>query len=186
MSITSAIDSLKNKMLAADIQPENGLGTELFLFSSTLMPVVNVDLLVSNEKREILLAWRDDPHTGTGWHIPGGCIRFREKLADRIHKTAISEFGTEVSFNPEPIKVFEIFSNECREKIEDQRERAHFITLVFACKLDAKKTIPLELERSAYAGKPGYLKWFSKLPDNLLSVQKCYRESWSEIREKLC
>ncbi len=78
MSVTSAIDNLKDEMQKAGIKSENGLGTELFLFSSTLIPVVNVDLLLTNSKHEILLAWRDDPHTGKGWHIPGGCVRFKE------------------------------------------------------------------------------------------------------------
>lgn len=64
MSVTSAIDNLKDEMQKAGIKSENGLGTELFLFSSTLIPVVNVDLLLTNSKHEILLAWRDDPHTG--------------------------------------------------------------------------------------------------------------------------
>ena len=66
MSVTSAIDNLKDEMQKAGIKSENGLGTELFLFSSTLIPVVNVDLLLTNSKHEILLAWRDDPHTGKG------------------------------------------------------------------------------------------------------------------------
>lgn len=184
MRVTTAIDKLKDEMQAGDINPENGLGTELFLLSSTLMPVVNVDLLVTNSKREILLTWRDDPHAGTGWHIPGGCVRFREKLIDRVQKTAITELGAEVICQPEPVKVFEMFSDEYREGLEDQNERAHFITLTFDCKLkDA--TIPLEQEKSIYDGKPGYLKWFAELPDNLLTVQECYRESWVEISGKL-
>lgn len=90
MSVTSAIDNLKDEMQKAGIKSENGLGTELFLFSSTLIPVVNVDLLLTNSKHEILLAWRDDPHTGKGWHIPGGCVRFKEKLMDCVQKTAIT------------------------------------------------------------------------------------------------
>lgn len=184
MSITSSIDKLKAEMQAADIKSENGLGTEMFLFSSTLMPVVNVDLLVTNQKHEVLLAWRNDIHTGTGWHIPGGCVRFKEKLEDCVHKTALTEFGADVICQPEPVKVFEIFTNRCREKVKDQKERAHFITLVYACQFK-DKIVTLEQEKSIYAGKPGYLRWFSELPDNLLSIQECYRESWSEISKRL-
>lgn len=88
-------------------------------------------LLVTNPKHEILLSWRDDSHTGRGWHIPGGCIRFKERLMDRVQKTAIAEFGAEIVCRPEPIKVFEIFTNHYRDEIEDQKERVHFITLVY-------------------------------------------------------
>lgn len=184
MSVTSAIDNLKDEMQKAGIKSENGLGTELFLFSSTLMPVVNVDLLVTNPKHEILLSWRDDSHTGRGWHIPGSCIRFKERLMDRVQKTAIAEFGAEIVCRPEPIKVFEIFTNHYRDEIEDQKERVHFITLVYACKFK-DETMLLEHQKAEYDSKPGYLKWFSELPGDLLDVQECYRESWTEISKKL-
>jgi len=184
VSVTSAIDNLKDEMQKAGIKSENGLGTELFLFSSTLIPVVNVDLLLTNSKHEILLAWRDDPHTGKGWHIPGGCVRFKEKLMDCVQKTAITEFGAEVICRPKPIKVFEIFTSRYRDEIEDQKERAHFITLVYACKFK-DETMLLERQKSEYENKPGYLKWFSELPEDLLDVQECYRESWTEINKKI-
>ena len=140
MSVASTIDKLKDEMQAANIRPECGLGMEMFLFSSTLMPVVNVDLLVTNTNHEVLLAWRDDLHAGTGWHIPGGCVRFKEKLTDRVQKTAIAELGVEVFCQPEPIRVFEIFLDDYREGFADQNERTHFITLVFACKMKNFRT----------------------------------------------
>lgn len=87
----------KNAMSRNGVDPENGLGDELFCFVSTLMPVTNVDLIIINERRQILLSWRDDKDYGQGWHIPGGCIRFRETFKDRIQKTAMHELGTSVA-----------------------------------------------------------------------------------------
>ena len=100
-------------------------------------------------------------------------------------KTAIAEFGAEIVCRPEPIKVFEIFTNHYRDEIEDQKERVHFITLVYACKFK-DETMLLEHQKAEYDSKPGYLKWFSELPGDLLDVQECYRESWTEISKKLC
>ena len=71
MNLKQAIHCFQEAMKSEGISPEKGLGTEGFRFASTLMPVVNVDLIVINEKKEFLLSWRDDPHSGTGWHIPG-------------------------------------------------------------------------------------------------------------------
>lgn len=182
MSVRDAIENLKEEMIKEGIQPETGLGTDLFLFSSTLAPVVNIDLLITNSRKQILLAWRNDPHCGTGWHFPGGCLRFKERLEERLQKTAMSELGTTVLFDEEPIKTFEIFSDDYREGIQDQRERAHFITLVYKCWLPQS----WELERNNVTpGNPGYLRWFDALPENLLSVQDCYRASWHEISSKL-
>lgn len=101
--LTNQIDELKKCIQDEGIVPENRLGDELFLFASTLMPVVNVDLLVFNDKDQVLLSWRNDPHCGCGWHVPGGCLRFKETLENRVHKTAINEFGVDVEMNSEAI-----------------------------------------------------------------------------------
>ena len=181
MSVAEAIGKLKKEMEKQDIHPENGLGNELFLFSSTLAPVVNVDLLVANEKRQILLSWRDDPHSGTGWHIPGGCIRLMETFEERIQKTAKAELGTEVICGKSPVYVFEIFSREARE-IENRRERAHFITMVFECHLPRDCCMEMQEKEKWECGD---LKWFDRLPDNFLAVQQCYRDHWEEISRKI-
>ena len=182
MKLTDAINYFKAAMKSENICPENGLGTEGFQFASTLMPVINVDLLIINQQKEILLSWRNDPHCGVGWHVPGGCIRFMETAEDRIQKTALNEIGTEVECSMKPITVFEIFSKEYRDGITDQRERAHFITLVYFCKVSEQYEIPAE---KAVPEVNGQLKWFKELPDDLLSVQNCYRKEWKNIKEKI-
>jgi len=184
MSIKTAISRLKAGMQDEGIRPEVGLGNDLFLFSSTLAPVVNVDILAVNENREFILSWRDDPHSGIGWHIPGGCVRFKETLEERIQKTAVAELGSEVEYMPDPVKVFEIFSNHFRPGLGDQRERAHFITLAFGCRLTDESKLKDRLIKDTPT-EPGQFKWFKTLPDNLLMVQECYREHWDEISRKL-
>ena len=66
--------------------PETGLPDELFYFVGRLTPFINVDLWVQHPIYGTLLTWRDDIHTGKGWHIPGGIIRLRESFLDRIAK----------------------------------------------------------------------------------------------------
>ncbi|ODA40159.1 hypothetical protein [Desulfosporosinus sp. BG] len=66
MSLKEQIGNVKVEMESEVIQSENGLGQDLFMFASTLMSVVNVNLLVTNSKYEALLSWRDDPHCGSG------------------------------------------------------------------------------------------------------------------------
>jgi len=156
-----------------DVRPEAGLGQELFLLVSSLTPIVNVDLLVYNGKGQFLLTWRNDSHCGQGWHVPGGCIRFRETCEERIKKVAQKELGiSDVCFEKDPIKVFEIISQEHRD-IENQNERAHFMTLVYKCYAPIGYSIENQLFNE---GEVGYMKWFDHLPDNLLSIQSCYRE----------
>lgn len=171
MGKNSSPETLKS--LLKDCKPEKGLGQELFLLVSSLTPIVNVDLLVYNDKGQFLLTWRNDPHCGKGWHVPGGCIRFKETFEERIKKVAQKELGIKnIQYDKEPIKVFEIISHEQRN-IENQNERAHFITMVYKCYAPIDFSID---NQSVKEGEVGYMKWFDNLPDDLLSIQSCYRE----------
>jgi hypothetical protein len=60
--------------------PGVGLPEELFLFVSRLIPMINVDLLISDDQGRIHLTWRDDEIFGAGWHVPGAMIRYKETL----------------------------------------------------------------------------------------------------------
>ena len=156
-----------------NLNPEEGLGENLFLIVSSLVPIVNVDLLVYNDKGQFLLACRDDPYCGQGWHVPGGCVRFKETCEDRIKKVAQQELGiSDIVFDKEPVKVFEIINHGHRD-IVNQNERAHFITLVYKCYVPEDFTIE---NQGTKVGEVGFMAWFDKLPDNLLSIQSCYRE----------
>lgn len=166
-------DSCKSFLMEQSMDPTKGLGEELFLAVSSLIPIVNVDLLVYNEKGQFLLVWRDDSHCGRGWHIPGGCIRFKETCESRIEKVAIEELGfRQITFEKEPIKVFQIINHEHRD-LNNQNERGHFISLVYKCYAPSN----FEIEKQQYKnGEVGYMKWFDHLPDDLLSIQSCYRD----------
>jgi len=76
MDIHEAIAFLDKQIL----NPRLGLPGEVFLFISRMSPMVNVDLLIKDENSRTLLAWRDDVFSGAGWHVPGGVLRFKEKL----------------------------------------------------------------------------------------------------------
>ena len=156
-----------------NLHPEQGLGEELFLIISSLVPIVNVDLLVFNSNGQFLLTKRDDPHCGKGWHVPGGCIRFKETCEERIRKVAKKELGIDhLSIERNPIKVFEIIEHDQRP-IANQNERAHFISLVYKCYVDESYVID---NGGLTEENAGFIKWFDKLPDDLLTIQNCYRE----------
>ena len=155
------------------IDPEKGLGQELFLTISSLVPIVNVDLLVYNEQGQFLLTKRNDFHCGKGWHVPGGWLRFKETCEERIRKVALNELGiANLIFDNDPIKVFERIHNDKRP-ISNQNERAHFITLVYKCHVDDNYQIN---NGNLTENDAGFIRWFDKLPDDLLSIQNCYRE----------
>lgn len=85
-------------------------------------------------------------------------------------------------FTAEPVKVFEIFSKNDRPGIEDQRERAHFISLVYLCNVPEDYSIPKEKQ---IPGKAGTLKCFAELPEDMIQFQNCYQKNWNTIRTKI-
>ena len=78
-----------NTLRCAHIDGRQGLPQELFWLVSSLTPIPNVDLLITDSRGCVLLAWRKDEFYGEGWHIPGGCIRYGETMMERLHKTCL-------------------------------------------------------------------------------------------------
>lgn len=139
---------------------------ELFLFLSRTTPLVNVDLLIRNDARHTLLTWRDDGTYGPGWHVPGGIIRYREKLVHRIHAVAAAELGARVTCSRDPLAINEIM-------LPDRRDRGHFISLLYDCALTSG---PDErLRHGEGIPHPGEWAWHDRCPENIITVHEMYR-----------
>lgn len=161
MNNAEAIAALEGSIRDA----RRGLPEEVFLFISRLTSMVNVDLLIQDEQKRTLLTWRDDEHFGPGWHLPGGIIRFKEAMADRVRAVARHELGVEVEFEPIPLAVNEMI-------LPEQRERAHFIALLFRCAL---RTPPDETLRFR-SGQPqrGQWSWHKHWPKDIINLHQIY------------
>jgi ADP-ribose pyrophosphatase YjhB (NUDIX family) len=143
----------------------DGLPEELFLFLSRLTPLINVDLLIQDDNGRTLLTWRSDQFYGPGWHVPGGIIRFKETAADRIRSVARRELGASVEFDAAPILVHESIA-------PDRRERGHFISLLFKCRLAS--TLDPHRRYSPDAPLPDHWQWHESCPENLIREQRAY------------
>lgn len=158
----NSYDCLKD-LLAHKLEPWNGLPEPVFAFASSIVPMVNVDLLVRNKHGEILLAWREDKFSGNVWHIPGGIIRFWETMEARVHQVAKTELGADVVWDGRILAVNEIMSGH--------QERGHFISLLVECKLEGSAKLPI-MEKEDPDRKAGELSWFLECPVNLIECQK--------------
>jgi colanic acid biosynthesis protein WcaH len=147
--------------------PSMGLPDELFYYVSRITPLVNVDLLIKDENGRTLLSWRNDQYAGTGWHVPGGIIRFRETLETRIEKVAETELGmSTISFEPAPVALNQVITH-------DRDIRGHFISLLYRCFVSS--TFAPKNEGVAM-GDRGYVMWHDHCPDNLLKFHEIYRK----------
>lgn len=166
MNIKEAIEILNNEIK----DPKFGLPDDIFLFISKNVPLVNVDLLIKNEKNQILLSWREDEYGGIGWHIPGRIKRFREETKRSVFQLLLKELNFDIQnhrykFLEKPLNYGEYITNN-KDNI-----RGHFISFLYECKLFNYNI--KNIQDSLY---PGYLKWFNKCPDNLVKSQNHYRK----------
>lgn len=161
MDIPEAIEFLDKQIL----NPRLGLPEEVFLFISRMSPMVNVDLLIKNEDSKTLLAWRDDEFSGAGWHVPGGVLRFKEKLETRVLKVAQAEIGTSVEFDSIPMAMNQIHCSH--------DTRGHFISFLYKCFL-SKEFVPKNLGLTNKDN--GFLMWHETCPINLIKVHEIYRQ----------
>jgi colanic acid biosynthesis protein WcaH len=143
-----------------------GLPEEIFYFISRTTPLVNVDLLVKDGAGRTLLSFRNDEYCGRGWHIPGGIVRYKETFAERIQKTAESELGTGLCFDPQPLAVEQIIKPA-------YRNRAHFISFLFKC--SAPEGFMPE-NRGREPGDAGFLQWHDCCPENLIDCHLRYKK----------
>lgn len=168
MSNDEKVKRLVNEVSELVGDPTKGLPEELFLLATEITPMVNVDLLIHNDKKQILLAWRDDYFYGKGWHVPGGIIRLKESFEERIKKVGEIEIGCpEIMYNPEPLEIVPIICPE-------MKRRGHFITFVYECYLPDG----FEIENKVGAMQAGYLKWHDTFPDDMLDVHAFYKKYW--------
>ena len=162
-NIADAIKRLKQEVP----NPSKGLPDDLFYYISSTTPIINVDLLLKDENGRTLLSWRKDPYAGKGWHLPGGIIRFKETIEERINEVARLEVGTSLkSFKSEPIATNEIFNRK-------REIRSHFISLLYDCLLPGD-FVPKNKELSKFDA--GYLMWHKTCPDDLLKLHEIYRK----------
>jgi len=153
--------------------PTAGLPEKVFLFLSKMTPLINIDLLIKNEQSETLLIWRDDQYYGHGGHVQDGIIRYKESIANRIRKVAMTELSAEVDFKPTPLSINEI--------IVIRTERGYFISLLYECKLLMPPGEKLKYKDNGNP-KNGEWIWHKKYSNNIIKVREISRKFIDETR----
>ncbi len=98
--------------------------------------------------------------------VPGGIVRHKESMADRVRACAIEELGAAVSCDPAPVFVL--------EHLGEQQTRGHHVSLLFRCRLLGA----LDASRVAAPHAPavGQWCWFDRCPPDLLPAQAAYAQ----------
>ena len=161
----SALESAIATIEAAAGDRRGGLPLPIFLLFTRLLPLATVDLLIQDERGRTLLTWRDDVIFGRGWHIPGGAIRYKETIADRLHACAATELGAAITFDPHPLAV--------EEEIDPvQATRGHNLALLYRCHL--VRGPDWRLAWTGGAPDRDQWAWHARCPEDMLAVHRRY------------
>jgi colanic acid biosynthesis protein WcaH len=99
--------------------------------------------------------------------VPGGIIRYKETIAERVKAVAKNELGAAVEFNPVPLAMNEVIH-------DTRRERGHFISLLYQCGLVTQPDESLRCKSNS--PKPNEWMWHRSCPANMIYVHEMYRE----------
>jgi len=115
------------------------------------------------------LSLRNIPPWKGQWHLPGGTVFYKERIADTVRRIALEELGASVNVG----KLLGYI-----EYISEERERGfgYTITMVFLCSLNKTDMEPNE--------EASEIKIFKELPENIIDEQRVFLESiWQEIMD---
>lgn len=160
------------------IMNSQGLPENEFLYISSKIPLINVDLFVIDETGKVLLAWRDDEYCGTGWHIPGGIIRHGETMRKRLEETAKQELGFIPVFENNPCRITEIFLN--------QKYRNHFISHLYKCRCREENVKTVKETGSHNVGDLCWFDHYAGLVYSQSTYEEYLKRYFFSLHEKNC
>lgn len=143
------------KLLKKVKNPNRGLPEPLFLALSKIVPFASCEMAIVNEKKELLMAWRDD-EWWTGWHFPGGVMRYGESFEMSLQNTARRELGIKLKSYKFLFPVN--YTNS---------ERGHTVSFIFLC---------------TTGQKPKDGKFFKTMPKNIISLHK---PVWRQVQKMI-
>ncbi|MBI3974219.1 MAG: NUDIX hydrolase [Chloroflexi bacterium] len=147
--------------------PRRGLPLEVFLLFTRLLPLFTVDVWLQDEQERVLLTWREDEWFGRGWHVPGGALRLRETVAERLRTCAREELGAEIACEESPFALLEEIQPE-------GTDRTHNVAAAFRCRLLTGPDPARGWDPQQGPPRPGQWAWHRRCPDDLLPVHRVY------------
>jgi colanic acid biosynthesis protein WcaH len=117
-------------------------------------PLVSIDLVVENEKGEILFGLRTNRPAKSYWFVPGGRILKNETLDDAFLRLTLNELGVQFSRNDARLlDIYEHFYEDC---VMGQTPSTHYVVAGYHLKVQQTSlALPIGEQHNEY-------KWCAK------------------------
>lgn len=111
------------------------LPTPVFSTVVAHAPLVSIDLIVENDRGEILLGLRKNPPAKGYWFVPGGRIRKSEKLDEAFSRLANEELGMSLERSSQQfLGVYEHFYDTDFSGMP--HKTTHYVVLAYRVRID--------------------------------------------------
>ncbi|KPW01795.1 GDP-mannose mannosyl hydrolase [Pseudoalteromonas sp. P1-11] len=114
-------------------------------------PLVSIDLVVINEKNEVLLGQRLNRPAKGFWFVPGGRILKNEALADAFKRLTLEELGTEYLIeNASLLGPYDHFYTDC---VFNESINTHYVAIAYILKTNKNElnSLPIAQQHSNYS-----------------------------------
>ncbi|SNS82792.1 colanic acid biosynthesis protein WcaH [Noviherbaspirillum humi] len=134
-------------------------------------PLVSIDLVIRNEKGQVLLGYRLNRPAQHAWFVPGGRIRKNEPLQEALHRIARNEVG----IAPGPGRLIGAFDHLYPDNFAGEPGvSTHYVVLGYEFALPAGAALTMDDQHSA-------LRWWDV--DALLASDEVHANSKLYFRE---
>lgn len=111
-----------------------------FLDVIAATPLVSIDLVIRNEKDQVLLGRRVNRPAQNLWFVPGGRIRKNERIQDAFARVFQVELG--VSFPFAQARLLGAYDHIYDDNfLAEPNINTHYVVLAFTCTLESTRTI---------------------------------------------
>lgn len=97
--------------------------------------LIAIDLVLINEKNQVLLGYRNNAPAKGSWFVPGASIWKEESLPQALQRIAKRELGLDAL--PAPVELIGIYDHFHRDSFFDDAIPTHFVVMACRCRIPA-------------------------------------------------
>jgi colanic acid biosynthesis protein WcaH len=119
-----------------------------FLEIIAATPLVSIDLIIRNEKDQVLLGKRVNRPAQNLWFVPGGRIRKNERIQDAFARIFKAELGISSPFTQ--ARLLGAYDHIYDDNfLAEPNINTHYVVLAFTCTLESSRAIKPDLQHES-------------------------------------
>jgi len=114
-------------------------------------PLIAIDLIVVNDKKEILLGKRLNQPAKDFWFVPGGRVLKNETLASAFTRLTLIELGKEIELKQ--AQLLGVFEHFYQESVFGDQQSTHYVNAAHVIKIgkDELSELPIGEQHGSYS-----------------------------------